>query len=612
MDVSTVCFNMAKDLNELLDRLAEKHQELIDPESIREARNGNWGQLAEFVLMLRVDDASKEDLILAQELCEYLVENGHPQYKSDRDEIAHSLNPSLPYSVEDVKAYLALCRQGKSEVFGLLVKAIQSDTALFHRFKTQVAQTYKCLQRKDELYENDLHVWNALLTLDPRSKSSAIEIDDALFDLQCGIDKDSDPYIAVAYLDYISHLGVQARLDADYKEALANIVIHGKDADIAFYQGLDALFQADYGSVYVSFCKSEDKRCRLAQAYCLIHGIGTEVNHEAGRAILKDYPEDGFALFLLAVSLFRTNPDKTVLPAEVTELLDEAYRLGYRPAGDTKVLMDLYCRNQSKAASTVDCGSMEIEMSAKGHESNGGICFVSYLYCLGKLRGMGLYENMDEDFFLSEEHRRFVDTMLEIGTNDPTPLAAVSIAMFQRNATEYPETDMWEKALHGLYQSPLARRYTLDRAVVERLLEGVGNIETLLEYLIHMGVDDQQLMLWSAALNISKSFKQEKLGKALDRGFCQLFASQADCPLVKLLIAYFREETSEDKDCPFIKEAFSETVDVRDNMVVLLRNKLIERYDLDEEFPIQKDGLLLDEFDHNLLYQYIGYSFFDY
>ena len=61
MDVSTVCFNMAKDLNELLDRLAEKHQELIDPESIREARNGNWGQLAEFVLMLRVDDASKED-----------------------------------------------------------------------------------------------------------------------------------------------------------------------------------------------------------------------------------------------------------------------------------------------------------------------------------------------------------------------------------------------------------------------------------------------------------------------------------------------------------------------------------------------------------------------
>ena len=611
---------MTKDIKELIEETGLGENGAYG-RYLREAKMGDHTAVQEIADLLRLSPDSMKDIRLAGELYQWLVEQGDRSYQPHVEEVTRFISPQLPYSETDVKTYLLWCREGLPFIFGMVAKALLSDTRLFHRFKAQAMQAYRRMAHGGQDEMDELGNWRALLVLDPRSKSSEEQIDDALFHLQSSIDETTDPYIAVRYLDRALHDHQRNHKIWECHLALECLRTFQRTADHSFYAGVYHLTEGDYGKAKEAFSGSEDKRCRLSLAYCLIHGFGTDVNHEEARRILKDYPDDAFALYLLAVSLYRCSTDQNEIPPEVTELLEESCRVGYKPADTTLGLMRFENAFKNTNLDEID-RSLASFMNTKDVEKlpaiYGGACHIIFQLCLA--HKMVRLDNDTEDgigsreeFFQSEDYETY-ESIINTDAVELTPLAAYSRGLMHRYMMNKVDVMEWVQGVFGFNQSIAARRWGLDNALFISLFDGDDNgSEDILRYMAHLGWSPRDVAIWNAALSVNWHKFQPSLQETLRVGFLSLFGEEKDDPLLTLLKAKFRvNETWNQSDVDYVREALRKTEGVTDHLLAQLRKMLIASLRLSNEFEHRLLEQPIDDFSPDFMEHFIGYAFFDY
>lgn len=618
---TSLILGMARDLNEILSELGGRKWKAKFGDRLLQARDGDWKAVAEIADYLRQDDLNRYHRVLAKELYQWLVDEGYGLYYAYLCDIMHRLDPSLPYTETDVNLLLPYCQQGGSYVFGVLVKAIQSDTELLDRYKDQVLLVFKQMTNGHPEDNWELSLWYDVLILDERMEYSAEKRNAALADMEGCIQYGNDPYVAVRYLEETVRRNQSSQESWDFGNALSVLSCSVDDQDYWFYKGLCALCVANYSEAFNSFGIGKDKRSRLARAYCLIHGMGTPVDHTVARAILKDYPDDAFALYLLAVSLFRTADHPKELPPEVTELLEESKRLGYKAAGITLGQMKLICcfseLDDEKRESILDeIRSLDLGI---GYASICAVnCFFVYCRCLNRVLesfrlGSSVTGYSVEEYLRSKEIR-LAKKIMGIKYNRVLPLTGYSRALMRSNVVKEPATEDYIDGLYGFNQSPILRKWAVEKALIGILFEGYcTRTDYVLQLLRNMGRSEKELLLLDIAIHILEHDELYSLRKTLGKGFLNVFGEEIKDPLIKLLRAKCCLDRSYEKEASQeLRKTLRATAKVKDYLLIELRNRMIQYDSLEDKIPLIMDQSPINETNEDLLLHTVGYAFFDY
>lgn len=257
-----------------------------------------------------------------------------------------------------------------------------------------------------------------------------------------------------------------------------------------------SLCEADYNQAYESFCQSSLRKSRLGQAYCLIHGMGTPVDHPKARMILKDYPDDAFACYLLTVSLYRTRTSAEI-PAEVTELLNESCEMGYQPAETTLLLMKLAYTNQVEEGIADDelirSITKKVDKSFSDSEAVGANLFLG---CHKLLRFLNVYKakedkNSDENADSIEDLRLRGESIVNEYYARLSSLVAYLRALCQQTFSDTYRMEDWLKGLNGFNQSPEVRAWAVGTALTSSgVYEDDSDYNPLLGYYLKLVGDD--------------------------------------------------------------------------------------------------------------------------
>lgn len=611
---------MGRDLKAILGELGGNKAKALFDDKLMRAKNGDWSAVVYIANKLRRNAEKKRDLVIAKELYECLVAEGEDQYTVYVIEVEHLLNPSSRYSEEEVQMLVDHCCQGQQE-FGFMVKAIQSATPYFQRFKSKAVETYHFLANKWYDEDQELRCWYLALVLDPRMESEKSVVQDALSELSECFEVCTDPYIAKCYLDAVVLRHQRFQEDWPMDEALECLVKANKLEDYYFYKGVRALCVANYDLAYRSFGKNCDKRNRLAQAYCLIHGMGTTVNHSVAQDILKDYPDDSFALYLYAVSLFRTADHPKELPAEVDRLLAESLRLGYGPAENTRYQMEalccLYSSNLIKLAELIDQLNIRA-LKESDAAAYGTYCCVLYQLCINKvLQGL---EKEDAHATPSLKTCRMLldgnHTKRVINGKVPevTPLAAFSRGLFFSRVERYSAGDYWAEGIRGFNQSPVLRKWGMQKALVDYLFEGKGDhMDEVFRLYLNMGGNEKDMLLWHVAIDIFSQHENTEFKDSLIDGFLGLIGKENKNHLCSLLKArFYLERKNNREDGTELRKLLEETANVNSPLLICLRNRITKEARLEKKIPLNLSNYLVNEVNEDLLVYSMGYAFFDY
>lgn len=612
---------MTRDLNEILSELDERNWEAKVVNRLRQARKGDWCAVVDIADYLRNDDLNRYHWVLAKELYQWLVDEGREFYFAYLCDIEHRLDPSLPYTESDVLLLMSYCQQGGQFVFGMVVRALQSDTALFNRFKGQVLQLYKHMTKRRSEDDLALKLWYYVLILDERMNYPQEERETALLDMGCCLKCSTDSYVVTQYLERIVRRNQRYQENWDFRFALVILSRSGEDNLYMFYKGLCALCVGNYSEAFTSFGIGQDMRNRLARAYCLIHGMGTPVDHAAAREILKGYPNDAFALYLLAVSLFRTFDHPKELPPEVIELLEESKRLGYQAAGITLDQMRLICAFYTgdvakKTSIYNDIKSHASKVSPLSLYAIG--CFDIYNICANKVKAYiqlgGRYAGFNIDEYLCSEEINSAKKSMEIEFPAVLPLTAYSRALMRCNVLKESSIDDFIDALYGFNQSPVLRKWAMEKALIDILDEGYcGQTNYVLQLLRNIGMSEKEVLLWDMSIHISERDGVSPLWATLAEGFLDLFDAGANDPLIKLLRAkYCSDRSYEEERAKEFRETLRATANLKDNLLIELRNRLIQGVELEDKIPQIKGQSPINEYNEDLLFHTVGYAFFDY
>lgn len=526
-----------------------------------------------------------------------------------------------PWSASEVKELLFRCEKTNVFAFSVLVEAIVSDGELLHRFKKQALQAYQRLAKQVSPFHEVLQLWHARLLLDPRMKPSEEVVDEYMDVLEEHIHMDTDPTLALFFLEKAVRMK-QADLGTfDLKGALSAVKCSRAPEAYAFYKGLVALCEGRYQEAYPAFASAEDARCRLSQAYCLIHGLGVPVDHDAARAILKAFPNDGFALFLLAVSLYRTRGGDGV-PDEVIELLDESYRLGYRPAKVTKFSMVFRTTIavQKEAEKRVACWD---RLSNIADDERNGMAYGFYQFGMlqksfarlqSKVSALGDFSRAQEAIAADEEVQLWGGDIMDVDDIVCSALGCYSRAFYEEHIIGESESHYWEEGLKRFNQSAAARRWALCIALVDTVFGNfLNDMEFLLSLYRSFGASDEELLAWYMVISLNESVLNLETRAHLARAVVEMFRSDGASPLEKALLACLCcNDMFDSKDLALTEQALRETADVEDVLIQELRHKAMLSADLDGDHI----GSTLLECrmvgDADWLDQFIGYSFFDY
>ena len=605
---------MSVDLNALWDRLPDWKEEQLG-EMVRKAKSGDVDEVWNVACALQQGQGIERNLPLAKELFQWLVEQGYEEDEADVIQLNHLMDPSLPYTAVEIKKCLGWCRKDYDYVFmfGMVVKAIQSDDQLFHRFKAQVMQAYKRLLLTLDDVDIYLDQWHAVLVLDERMHSGEDEIQAALSVLSDTISSETDADVAIQYLEYAIRRNQRDQLSGDFS-AIECLKSHGCVEEVNFYSGLAALCEADYAQAYTSFCQSESKRCRLGQAYCLIHGMGTPIDHQQAREILKAYPDDAFALYLLAVSLYRTRTS-TEIPSEVKELLEESYQMGYKPADTTRLLMELAYSDHEEESYLDELMRKivkKVEKTSSDAEAVGALLF---LCCHKVLR---FYYDIDPEGDKADDLREITDRAEGILNRHYTcvsPLAAYVRALCRQTFSDTYRMEDWLKGLNGFNQSPEVRAWAVGMAVVQSWrYEDEFNYTPLLGYYLKFVGENTDLPILCAYMSTRLSRRGVEVIVELFRGLMRLLQGLAEkSPFAKILIAFLQAmDLGGEKDPELIRQYLTETADVKGPFLLRFRNQAIVAAHLEQELGIIEPVPELNEFEPEWLNNFIGYAFMDY
>lgn len=617
---TSLIFGMARDLKQILSELGGRNGR-AHGDSLRLAHSGDWYGVAKVADCLRRNANSSRNLSLAKELYEWLVERGRDEYLPFVCEIEHLLTPDLAYTEREVQLFLDNCGEFGTEMFGCLVKALQSNTQLFDRFKEQALQSYDFLFKRWDTEDTELSMWYKVLILDPRFKSKPSVYREALSDLEDEIDIYTNPYIVERYLD--AAIGRNQRFMESWHLQSALDCLSGakKLPSYYFYKGLCALCNAEYTLAFKSFCNNSNKRNQLAKAYCLVHGMGTPVNHVSAQEILRAYPDEPFAKYLLAVSLFRMSDHPKTIPTEVAELLHEAQQLGYTPAEHALCQMDLLCCFYAQDLNKLNAIIEEVQTHAlkdKDPAAYGTCCYLLYLRCIQKLlilldSGPGRTNQAAHRYMESSEYRESCK-VINLKRSELTPLAAYSRSLMAYNVTQESQREQWVIGLHGFNQSPLLRKWGVQKALLSGLFSTSLEQEVELFHIFrNLGANDKEVLLWHAAIQMGEYVDNPDFRNTLVSGFLDLLTLDTRNPLHNLLRAWFYlEHLSDKKVGKVLQGILKETADVKDSLLVGLRNRIIQTGKLESSFPLNLDDYLISEVSEALLVHTTGYAFFDY
>ena len=573
------------------------------------------GAIKDIIFSLRSKLRGTPDAWMLKSVYQELIQQGFSQYEGYLLELEHDLDPSLPYTEDVFLRLIELGGQDDPVLLAMMVKAVQSNGQLFEN-QTKLLRGLLDAKRTSKDASVDITMWLAVLEIDPRMSCDQAQVDRALSLLYDNMDAQTESYILVRYLDRVAHLTQLEFKRREYQKALDLLKGCGAEADWAYYREVFAVCEAEYSMAYQSFCGADDRRCRLAQAYCLINGMGTEVDHQTARAILKDYPEDGYALYLLASSLYKCRENRSTNPPEVSELLEESYRLGYKPAKGTSFLMVLDGINRGGEPLSVNelCKQAFTYMSPnKDGLINGSICYMAYMYLIGQFGKVMKKRSVD---MISGKRIQSVSlAMLAFSAHCDyvSPISAYLRGTFFQLTMEDDVTKHWVSGLNCLNQSPFVRRWALNQAFLNAWMCGHENLrDTLLSYFVAMGTTEEDMRVISAALTLKGSGKSAKLPAAQTKEFCEFFDKPDASPLTKLLLAGIYANQDEFHNKEFVRKLIEETRGVDDELLVELRSINILAAQLQDEY---EDEIVYNDFSErspDWLENFIGYNFLDY
>lgn len=606
---------MAVDLHTLWNRLPERYEEELT-EIVMKAKAGDEVEVCHLAKHLKQGTGIKKDWPLAKELFQWLVEQDHETAEAEVMHLNHLMNPALPYTAMEIQKWLNWCCEQEDDVFlfGLVVQAMQSDDQLFYQFKYQVIKTYKQLLIALDKQDTYLEQWQAVLVLDERMHSGADELRAALSLLSDTISFQTDAYVVITYLECAIRLNQRYQIAVNFS-VIDYLRYHGCQEEVAFYSGLASLCEADYAQAYESFCQSEQKRCRLGCVYCLIHGMGTPVDHQQARAILKNYPDDAFALYLLAVSLYRTRTTAEI-PVEVTELLEESYAMGYKPADTTRLLMELAYSEQTdrETENTEWMKKLGKKLKRKVFDAEvvGAILFAGCHRLLRIISQIGSDDELADSVSIITENAKRI---LNIDYGNYSPLAAYMRALCQQTFSGTYRMKDWLKGLNGINQSPQVRAWAVGAALLMPwMYEDEYNHTLLLSYYRRLLGVDMDLPILCTYLSSQSCSKDQKAICELFQGIIRLLQGLTEkTAFAKILIAFFQAfGFVEEKDPAQIRQYLLETAEVKQPFLVKLRNLTIMTSKLDQEISITKPAPDMIETKPEWINHFIGYAFMDY
>lgn len=583
---------MDKDLQAILDRMPCSSNEVFN-QFLLEAREGYEDALPQIARMLHHGiGVPKDDTLVDEITCWCRREGACPSWLI---EVPHVMDPALSYREDEILRLITLYKRGEFRALGVAIKAVQQERALYERFSGDMS---RLLKRKDD-EDREYGLWQAVWSLDERLNTNERMQSQAMEAIQGEYISDDDPYIAIAYLEKVVSYSQTDACRYVFEEILSALEENSPVDVYAFYRGLFQIVEGSYTEAWETFLKSSDKRCRLSQAYMLIHGIGVTQDLVSAMRILKDYPEDGYALYLLAVARYKVRPDRSIVPEEVNELLMESHRLGYQPAKSALLMMRYQCDPLStgKIGSSFQREIQDYGLKMRDRDALGLFQYHCY-------REQMMSDDLDEEEQLAKA--------LTGGAAPYSPLGNYAVALLALEVDE-PTDVYWEKAARGINQSSSCRLYGVRNALMDYLFgDKPSDLEGMLTLLGNMGTSSRDLEDLFCVISLyrcspNKSLIQ-KLAESMVERFCQPTATDLEKLLAALLCyaGYFQIEDRE-----VVIRSLKETDKVSDPLLRRIRNKLIRANLLQEEIPLsaekEMDTLGVDWLDH-----FIGYHFFHY
>ncbi len=245
-------------------------------------------------------------------------------------------------------------------------------------------------------------------------------------------------------------------------------------------------------------------------------------------------------------------------------------------------------------------------------------CFFVYCRCLNRVLesfrlGSSVTGYSVEEYLRSKEIR-LAKKIMGIKYNRVLPLTAYSRALMRSNVVKELATEDYIDGFYGFNQSPVLRKWAVEKAVIGILFEGYcTRTDYVLQLLRNMGRSEKELLLLDIAIHILEHDELYSLRKTLGKGFLNVFGEEIKDPLIKLLRAKCCLDRSYEKEASQeLRKTLRATAKVKDYLLIELRNRMIQYDSLEDKIPLIMDQSPINETNEDLLLHTVGYAFFDY
>ena len=564
---------------------------------------------------------SKDALCWVRDLYLWATKNVDVKFNVEVIRLNHEIDPALAYTRKEVKQLLKYNTDFAVRAYACLAKAVLSDDTLYKDYHCKVEQFfYKIIEDNDlDAYASlEITPWWYLTHLHPQNFPTIEQCRSFVRSLSEQSNDLTDPLLATKYLDYAYECAKRELIAPDMEVALQFLSEHGSADVFAYYKGLYGLFSTDYEEAYASFCQGSDKRCRLAQAYCLINGIGTVGDCQAGLRILEDYPEVTYALYLKGIGLLRANPDGAV-PAEAVGLLMAAFEKGYRPAMYDLSILRLLHGDHYGLPDKIDVKqSMQIAMSAEDEINQASTLTKLYLQMKEPIEKI-LADPKNWAFFHNEDYQSELDESIAVYKEFEDHVGSVQLPLWGYTkffADQALLRDLDDETLRiGMFsicQSPRMRKWAtityFDYAIRNPKFADFSMLALVLR---HLGLTVKELVVCARFWQL---FTAEKYGMSFHCMVENFIEDNAgtDSPFVKLLLAWlYTSDSLYMRDRDKVAGYLRETMQVQGDFLKAFHNKFASDILL-EEYYIEFDEPLWYEVEQDdWLKDLLGYSFFD-
>ena len=611
---------MNEDLKNLLNRVPTV-EDFDLKETIDEIEKGQFSDLEWLVEDLLEKEPSKDVLCWTRDLYLWLTKNMNAKFNFEVIVLNHLIDPNLAYTRAEVKQFLKYNSNYAARAYVCLAKAILSDDTLYKDYHQDVERFFNKMSEDPNLDTCStmyLTSWWHLTHLHPEFFPTIEQFRSFVRSLNEQFDDMTDPILATKYLDYAFEYAKRDLIAPDMEVALQFLSKHGSADVLAYYKGLYGLFSTDYQVAYASFCQGSDQRCRLAQAYCLINGIGTVGDCQAGLRILEDYPEVAYALYLKGVGLLRDSPDGAV-PAESVELLMAAFEKGYRPAlYDLSILRLLHGDNYGLAAKVNVKHSLQIAMAAEDEMNQASTMAKLYLQMKEPIQRI-LADPKKGAFLFNTDYQSELDESIAVYKEFESHVVSVQLPLWAY--TKYfadvallreLDAETLRIGIFSICQSPRMRKWAtllyFDYAIRNPKDVDFSMLTLLLR---HMGLTEKELAVCTRFWQL---FTAENYGMTFYRMAENFIEDNAgtDSAFVKLLLAWlYTSDSLYMRDWDKVSGYLAETMQVQGDLLKAFHNRMSIEI-IKEDYYVEFDeptwfGVVEGDWLKDLM----GYSFFD-